>query len=516
MKARFLLPLLLLCGSAQAQQFSMPPPAGVVVMGIRVVAACGAESYTANTMPAFGEMDVTGKLCVNATVSTTATVTGFPTIQSTGTPIAVTTSATAGTLPAGTEVVASNTGPTNTAFCKLGNAATTSDQPIAPNSWFGFTVGANTQIACVTSASGTTINLVGGSGLPTGAGGGGGSSGGGAASTVNPTTPAQWGIAATASGVPANAVYLGINSAGNLAGWNGAVTQSGTWNSRTQDGSGNGITSDARGTEQALTTQIVDANGNQITVFGGNSNITQVSSNNVAVVGNNNDAQSPATSGYVPSIAYNYGFNGTSWDRLQVDGSKNLKVNIAAGLNVNGAKTGANSAPVVLNTDIAAVPTNVSSLAGVTLGAPSTYGTSPGPVPVQGVNAFVTNGPASEYPSGAVPITASTSGTTGAITVTLTSSSGHTAFVCSISYRANATAALTSAITMTGIINGTVNYMAWIAPLANGIGVTEPLYSPCMPAAAQSTNITITTPAPGSGGSETLVANGYLISGNGY
>jgi hypothetical protein len=33
----------------------------------------------------------------------------------------------------------------------------------------------------------------------------------------------------------------------------------------------------------------------------------------------------------VPTVSYNYGFNGTTWDQLQVDGSKNLNVNCAVG-----------------------------------------------------------------------------------------------------------------------------------------------------------------------------------------
>lgn len=33
----------------------------------------------------------------------------------------------------------------------------------------------------------------------------------------------------------------------------------------------------------------------------------------------------------VPTIGYNYGFNGTTWDQLQVDASKFLKVNVSAG-----------------------------------------------------------------------------------------------------------------------------------------------------------------------------------------
>jgi hypothetical protein len=48
-----------------------------------------------------------------------------------------------------------------------------------------------------------------------------------------------------------------------------AATQSGTWNARVQDGSGNAITSAARGAERAVSVQIVDGSGNQVTTFGG-------------------------------------------------------------------------------------------------------------------------------------------------------------------------------------------------------------------------------------------------------
>lgn len=108
-----------------------------------------------------------------------ASLSGFSP-ASVGTPISVTTGGVTGTLPAGTVVVASNVGATNTAYCALGGSATTAWQPISPNGgWFAFTVGAATQLTCITSTSTTTVNMVGGSGLPTGTGGGGGCSSGG-------------------------------------------------------------------------------------------------------------------------------------------------------------------------------------------------------------------------------------------------------------------------------------------------------------------------------------------------
>jgi hypothetical protein len=156
--------------------------------------------------------------------SVSASITGFPgTTQTTGTPISVTTGGVTGTLPAGAVVVAFNTGTTNTAYCKLGASATTSDAAISPNSWFAFTVGSNTQLTCITSTSTTTVNMVGGSGLPTGAGGGGGS--GGAVTVANGAdTPAVTPTSSTAatmvaiSKAIANAVTSAIPAGANLIG----------------------------------------------------------------------------------------------------------------------------------------------------------------------------------------------------------------------------------------------------------------------------------------------------------
>lgn len=124
-------------------------------------------------------------------------VPGF-TDQTTGTPISVTTGGNTGTLPGGSVVVASNVG-SNTAYCKPGATATLNDQAITPGSWFAFQVGLTgaTQLTCITSASTTTVNLVGGTGFPVGSGGG---SGGGAITGTVTATP----FAATPTVSPAN------------------------------------------------------------------------------------------------------------------------------------------------------------------------------------------------------------------------------------------------------------------------------------------------------------------------
>jgi len=68
-----------------------------------------------------------------------------------------------------------------------------------------------------------------------------------------------------------NSGDLSIDDGGNVITVDGTVaaTQSGTWNSQTQDGSGNALTSASRGSERALSVQVVDSSGNQITSFGG-------------------------------------------------------------------------------------------------------------------------------------------------------------------------------------------------------------------------------------------------------
>ncbi len=160
---------------------------------IAPVSAQQVNNYcTQNTAPPYtwAPCSPVNTLPVSASVS--ASISGFPgATPTTGTPIAVTTGGVTGALPAGAVVVGFNVGTTNTAYCKLGASSTTSDTAIPPASWFAFTVGAATQLTCITSTSTTTVNMVGGSGLPTGAGGGGGGGGGGAVTVANGADTAE-------------------------------------------------------------------------------------------------------------------------------------------------------------------------------------------------------------------------------------------------------------------------------------------------------------------------------------
>lgn len=114
-----------------------------------------------------------------------------------------------------------------------------------------------------------------------------------------------------------------------------------------------------------------------------------------------------------------------------------------------------------------------------------------------------------QYPSGATPITASATGTTGATTATLATGSSLTTYICGFSIRANATGAATGNATVTGTITGTLNFTQWTAPLASGLGITEMIFTPCVPASATNTSIAVVSAAPGSGGVVSSTAWGY-------
>lgn len=106
--------------------------------------------------------------------------------------------------------------------------------------------------------------------------------------------------------------------------------------------------------------------------------------------------------------------------------------------------------------------------------------------------------------------TASATGTTAATTATLAAAASKTTYICGFSVRANATAAATGNATVTGTITGTLNFTQWTAPLATGIGITEPsLGERCIPASGTNQAIAVVSAAPGSGGVVSVTAWGF-------
>jgi hypothetical protein len=120
-------------------------------------------------------------------------------------------------LPSGTVVIVYNTG-ANGAFVTLGGStvtATASNDVIPAGGWMAFTVGTNTFLAAIETAGATSLNISGGSGLPTGVGGGGS---GGGDSGSNPS------VGTTGSAAPGSSTYDGmLVSGGNMVGASGSA-----------------------------------------------------------------------------------------------------------------------------------------------------------------------------------------------------------------------------------------------------------------------------------------------------
>lgn len=305
------------------------------------------------------------------TASVSASISGFAP-ASTGTPIAVTTSGDTGSLPAGAVVVASNVGATNGAYCKLGASSTTSDQLIPPNSWFAFTVGASTQLTCITSASTTTVNMVGGTGLPTGSGGGGGGSGGGGAITAASGSYSSGALAsgsvasgAFASGALASgSVASGALASGSIAA--GAMvdllTMRGTKNAGTAAANSMQVGGVYNSTPLSLTTtqqsslqldtagslnvNIVSGAGSGGTALADQATFTQASTSETPIGCLYITSYTAATSGKSTVVS------------CTSAGALNTNVTNA---NANGSATSANSSPVVIASDQVAVAIKAAS-----------------------------------------------------------------------------------------------------------------------------------------------------------
>jgi hypothetical protein len=122
------------------------------------------------------------------------------------------------------------------------------------------------------------------------------------------------------------------------------------------------------------------------------------------------------------------------------------------------------------------------------------------------------NGP---YPPGAIPITSSSGNKANAIgTSTLTSPANKTTYITGLAITGSgATAGLPVTVTVTGTLGGTLSYTYTYS--VGALVPNQPLvlnFGPGVPAADKTTDIVVTCPASGAGGTNnTVVATGYYI-----
>lgn len=139
---------------------------------------------------------------------------------------------------------------------------------------------------------------------------------------ANPGTAANWGILAQGSTTAAQLGQLMM----------GAVTTASPSYTTTQ-----------------TSPLSIDANGGlRVNVIAGG--ITGSVSNATSAVA--------TSSSNLPTVGYSYGFNGATWDQLQVDASKFLKVNCATGCGGAGTVSNASSAQASTSTNVGSVAWN--------------------------------------------------------------------------------------------------------------------------------------------------------------
>jgi len=173
--------------AAEAQQTDPP-----FTWGNAVLCAYNASLPVINTGH-FGyvQCDNHGQLLSTATFTGSISFTNFTPSPAYASPLAVGATSSRVALPSGTTVIVYNTG-SYPAYVKLGDNTITADTTgdyIAANSWLAFAAGTNTYLAAIETAGATSLNISGGTGVPSGAGGGGGSSGGGGGGNVAVTSP---------------------------------------------------------------------------------------------------------------------------------------------------------------------------------------------------------------------------------------------------------------------------------------------------------------------------------------
>ena len=365
-----------------------------------------------------------GKLQVNATVSASATISGF-TPNGNYAVLTPTNVSSDVALPAGTDIVAFNSG-TTTVSCVFAVGATTATAnkiQIQPSSWMSFTVGANTHIACIDQTGSTSNQVVvsGGAGLATGAGGGTSSGGG--------TGPYNVTITNVAS---APAIVTCTNC--------GAASVTGPFN-------------------------VTITNTAAAPAFVSSSDIAALLSASIPAGVNSIGGVSIINSSSSPAVV-----TCTNCGAATVNGPFNVTV-------TNSTMT---SAVAITGTDLHTIATTTgpTSWAGQTLGAITLWGTAPGAVTVPNVNAFIAN--TSSSPGVVTCTNCGAASVTGPFNVTITNTAAAPVFISSndieaqlVTLNATASAAIpTGTNTIGGVVERLTTTGGWTTALLNGLTST--------------------------------------------
>lgn len=125
---------------------------------------------------------------------------------------------------------------------------------------------------------------------------------------------------------------------------------------------------------------------------------------------------------------------------------------------------------------------------------PLAYSAGSNQPPTVDVNGVTCDTGNAQYPNAATPITGNATGTTGAVVGTLAAASAKTTYICGFNVSAIGGTAAVGPITIAGLITSSMIYHMASTASGNTVGQT---FTPCIPASAVNTAITITTTADG-------------------
>jgi hypothetical protein len=114
----------------------------------------------------------------------------------------------------------------------------------------------------------------------------------------------------------------------------------------------------------------------------------------------------------------------------------------------------------------------------------------------------------SQYPTGATPVTGNATGTTGAVVGTLAGVAGKTTYICGFDVSAIGGTAAVGPITVAGLTGSSMVYQ--LSSSAAGVTFSR-TFTPCVPASAANTAITITTTADGTATAVDVNSWGYQL-----
>ncbi len=163
------------------------------LLALVLCSAEGAAQTYCRDASGVNHIPITSSLCdqlgveatVNASISGFAPSSNYSTLTAAGASVRA-------VMPAGSPatIIVYNTG-TTAVSCKLGDVtvvATANEDQIQAGSWISYTVGSNTNLACIdqTGSASNVVVMSGGAGIPTGSGGGGGGGGGSVTQGTSP------------------------------------------------------------------------------------------------------------------------------------------------------------------------------------------------------------------------------------------------------------------------------------------------------------------------------------------